>query len=436
MSKQIGYVRVAVLWHDTVFTEKSVSAHSGVTVGEQSRNTLMIPQAAGIGDQHKLVSASGDHITVHLTQEMTGRCFIGGKELPLSEARKGSSLELQSEKDWALLNVGAVSLLVQMVERSTKVARAPFWTRMESSFLAAFLAAVMIHFALLISAFWLWDDEPKLEGIDLSDRFLKILVEDPPPENEPEEEDQQEEIDEDVGKKAGGEEGKFGEPDKVEESKVPKRDGEMVDKIKDVGIHKALGSNLIGRGPLKNVFGDQAGFGDKLNAAMSGVGDDLVVGHGAGGMGLRGTGSGGGGEGFGRIHGMGKIDTGGGRGTKASLGGKKAKKKKVSIKRGKEELSGFCKQADILRVVSARQSGIQYCYEKELARNPELNGRVTMSWRIGLDGAVVNAFVESSTLGNKQVEGCIARQIQRWRFAKPEGGMCQVRFPFVFNAGL
>jgi hypothetical protein len=133
---------------------------------------------------------------------------------------------------------------------------------------------------------------------------------------------------------------------------------------------------------------------------------------------------------------MGRIDTGGGRGTRASLGGKKKRKKKGRVRRGKGNIAGFCKEKDILRVVNARQRGIQYCYEKELARNPELNGKVTMAWRVMMDGKVAKVIVEKSTLGNKTVEGCMKRQIQRWRFAKPEGGMCQIRFPFVFNAGL
>ena len=59
-----------------------------------------------------------------------------------------------------------------------------------------------------------------------------------------------------------------------------------------------------------------------------------------------------------------------------------------------------------------------------------------MSWRIGLDGKVVKVLVASSSLGSKTVEGCMKRAIQRWRFPKPEGGMCQIRFPFVFSAGL
>ena len=34
------------------------------------------------------------------------------------------------------------------------------------------------------------------------------------------------------------------------------------------------------------------------------------------------------------------------------------------------------------------------------------------------------------------IEGCMARNIKRWTFPKPEGGFCQIRYPFVFNAGL
>ena len=34
--------------------------------------------------------------------------------------------------------------------------------------------------------------------------------------------------------------GAFGEPDKTEPSKVPEREGQLVDRVKDVGIHRAL----------------------------------------------------------------------------------------------------------------------------------------------------------------------------------------------------
>lgn len=428
-------LRVAVLWHDTVVSETTVSGKS-VTIGENPKNTLMIPDAANVGNSYELFSADkGGGYSLNLADGMSGQISIKGEEFSAEDAlkQKGRSISVDG-KDWGVIDLGPLAVFFQFVDDRAVVPATPIWGALETSVLSSILVALTVHLGVLIAAFMLYDEKPQFTDLDLDDRFMKVIVEEPPPEIE--EEEEEESVDEDVGKKAGGEEGKFGEEDKKDKSKVPKRDGEMVDKIKDVGIHKALGSNLLGRGPLKNVFGDKTGFDSKLNAAMSGTGDALVVGHGAGGMGLRGTGSGGGGEGFGRIHGMGRIDTGGGRGTRAKLRGRGKKKKKVRMRATGGNVSGFCKKKDIQRVVSARSRGVKYCYEKELSRNPELSGKVNVTWRIGLDGKVVKVVIAGSTLGNKSVEGCIKRQIQRWRFPKPEGGMCQIKYPFVFSAGL
>lgn len=436
-AQNLAYMRVAVLWHDTLITETIVDSRKPVTIGENKSNTLVVPDLAGVGDSHVLFSPEANGFSLNPTGEMKGRLRLaGGDEESLAAVRKtrGNSISVGG-KDWGVLDIDdQLSVFFQFVAPPDRIPKRPIWGTLETSVLGSLLVAVVLHLGFLIAAFLFWSDDPVFADLDLSDRFMKVIVEEPPPEIE--EEEEEEAIDEDVGKKAGGEEGQFGEEDKIEKSKVPNRDGELVDKVKDVGIHKALGSDLLGRGPLQNVFGDKTGFDSKLNAAMAGAGDNLIIGQGAGGMGLRGTGSGGGGEGFGRIHGMGRIDTGGGRGTKASLGGKKKRAKKVRVRTGTGSVAGFCKEKDISRVVNARRRGIQYCYEKELARNPELQGKVTLSWRIMLDGKVGKVLIESSTLGNKDVEGCMIRQVQRWSFPKPEGGMCQIKFPFVFNAGL
>jgi Ca-activated chloride channel family protein len=99
-------------------------------------------------------------------------------------------------------------------------------------------------------------------------------------------------------------------------------DGEVVRErdVKNIATNKALESEVLGGGPLKDVFGDQKGFDQKMNRSMSGEGGELVVGRGSGGMGMRGTGGGGGGQGFGRVGGLGKVDTGGGRGVGGTVG--------------------------------------------------------------------------------------------------------------------
>ncbi|MBU1429788.1 AgmX/PglI C-terminal domain-containing protein [Myxococcota bacterium] len=431
-------LRVAVLWHDTLLQEATPRPGAAVTIGANPKSTLMIPRAAGVEDHHTLLTYTPDEgYTLRLTPQMVeGTLRVDDAPRSLNALRQihGAAIPLQPGQH-GTLDLGPLAIFFQIFEGEERAPRRPLWAQAERGMLGALLAALTLHFGVLLTAFLLWDVNVTPMAIEEVIRYIDVIS--LPPEPEPEApEPEPEAPDEDVGKKAGGEEGEFGEPDKIEASKVPKRDGDLTDKIKDTGVHKALNTSLMGSGALSNVFGNQDQFSDSLSAAMAGGDGPLVLGYGMGGMGMRGTGSGGGGDGFGRIHGMGHVDTGGGRGTKANLRGRKATKKKARVRPGNLGLSGFCKEQDIVRVVNIHQRGVQYCYEKALARNPELSGKITLSWRIGLDGKVQKVIIEGSTLNSLDVEGCIKRNIERWSFPRPEGGMCQIRFPFVFNAGL
>jgi TonB family protein len=426
-------LRLALLWQDTVVTEKVLKKGQVATIGEDLSNTIVLPDIAGIGTKYPLFTPTPSGYVLNLTPQMKGRMRHDADEKSVEDVRKSKGDKVSVDyHDWGLLELGQLQIFFGFVSESEEIPAPPLFQRFETGTLSALLLAYVMQVGPLIAAFWLWDDKPNLHDLEQRDRVVGYVFEKPPEEIEEEKEEKQE----DVGKKAGGEEGKFGEEDKKEKTKVPLQDGQMVDKVKNMALTKALTSNLMGKGPLQNVFSDKTAFASKLNAAMSGEGSELVMGHGYGGMGMRGMGTGGGGEGFGRIHGMGRIDTGGGRGTKASLGGKAQRKASPRVQRGAGDVQGFCKESDIQKVVAARQAGITYCYEKELARDPELQGKVTVNWRIGTDGKVMKVIVENSTLGNKDVEACMMRNIERWQFPKPEGGMCQIRYPFVFNAGL
>lgn len=74
------------------------------------------------------------------------------------------------------------------------------------------------------------------------------------------------------------------------------------------------------------------------------------------------------------------------------------------------------------------------CYERELLQHPELTGRVIIGFRIGGDGHVLFAEVESSTLASQPVEQCIAAAVATWVFPKPTGGgVVKVSYPFVLK---
>ena len=248
------------------------------------------------------------------------------------------------------------------------------------------------------------------------------------------------EEDDTTAKKAAGEEGKFGDPDEdpEKESKVPKNEGKMVDKIdpKKVGLNDLLSSNkLTGEGALAEILSSNSdGFSNKIAIAMAGSGSEFVMGHGSGGLGFKGTGTGGGGDGgYGRIHGMGKIDTGGGMGVKAGLGNK-GKKRVGKMKVGSGKSTGFCKKSNIASVVRRRAGAIRSCYEKRLQVKPKLTGKLTARWTIQANGSVSGAAAGGSMKDGK-VKDCVLRVIRRMRFAKPEGGVCVIKWPFVFSAG-
>lgn len=389
--------------------------------------------------------------TARFTNKIAGSISLDGEDWDLDEliednkATRHDSVNTENgsadvyqvlleEGDWGMFQLGHINVFFQVLVQNAVIPPRGIRGMFEAALLACLFISAVLHIVFLLWTLLGYDPDAHLQRQQISDRFVDFMAEDI---KDPLEEEELEEPEEDTtGKKAGGEEGKFGAEDsEIPESKIPKVDGEMVDEIdvKNIGVNKALGSELLGGGALKNIFGDQEGFDSKMNVAMSGEGGELVVGRGAGGMGMRGTGKGGGGEGFGRIHGLGKVDTGGGKGTGGGVGKKKARKVKPKLSKGTPQIGDFCDKGNIRRVVSAKSNAIKYCFERELQQNPKLAGKISAQWKVGLDGKVMSSSIASSTMNNRKVEGCIARVIKRMRFEKPDGGICIINYPFVFS---
>ncbi len=448
-------LRVALTWNGTIFAEKTYGQLSEpmVTVGEANTNEFVVP-AEGLPEIFQMFERRDDGYTVRFTDKLEGHvtskkedeAFDLEELIDEGKASKGETASTDKGTatvfsfdaavgDHGILDLGDVSIFFQILGETPIVPlRGPF-SGFEAPLLGFCAISAVLHLGLLLYAELSYDPDAVLDPILVENRFVEMMVNDV---DDPlEEEEEVEEPEEDTtGKKAGGEEGKFGdEESEIPESKIPKVDGEMVDEIdvKNIGVNKALSSDLLGSGPLKSIFGDQAGFDDKMNVAMSGEGGDLVIGRGAGGMGMRGTGKGGGGEGFGRIGGLGKVDTGGGKGAGGKIGKKKRKKIKPKLTKGAPKIGDFCDKANIRRVVNAKSNAIRYCFEKELQANPKLSGKIVAQWKVNMDGSVMSTSTASTTMKNKKVEGCINRVIKRMRFQKPNGGICIINYPFVFS---
>ncbi|TDP76785.1 hypothetical protein DFR33_102422 [Bradymonas sediminis] len=445
-------LRVAIVWNGTVFQEKTYTKknESIVTVGIGDGNEFSVP-APGLAELFQMFERTDEGYTARFTNKIDGSISVDGEDWDLEELiedKKASRQDsvntengsadvyqvLVKEGDWGMFQLGNINVFFQVLVQNEVIPARGIRGRIEMALLACLSLSAMLHIIFLIWTLLGYDPDAHLERQMISDRFVEFMAEDIA---DPLEEEELEIPEEDTtGKKAGGEEGKFGDEDsEIPESKVPKVDGEMVDEIdvKNIGVNAALGSEILGAGPLKDIFGNQEGFDSKMNVAMSGEGGDLVIGRGAGGMGMRGVGKGGGGEGFGRIQGLGKVDTGGGKGTGGGIGKKKARKVKPKLSQGTPQIGDFCDKGNIRRVVSAKSNAIKYCFERELQQNPKLSGKISAQWKVGLDGKVMSASIASTTMNNRKVEGCIARVIQRMRFDKPDGGICIINYPFVFT---
>lgn len=452
MSSNNHSLRVALLFQGTVYREQAFTRTSEpvVTLGDGEKNDFITPDGT-LDSTFEMFERGEEGYTIRLPENLGGTVHLNDEELSVADLieERGSrvdsipsadgptdvyEIELR-EGDWGLLEIGDIEVFFQMMGRPDAIGGRGA-EGIDMPVVAAIAVAAFAHAAFLISCFLVRTWNPTLHERQIPDRFVELSADDV---DDPLEKDEEEEPEEDTtGKKAGGEEGKFGKEDsEQEDSKVPNVDGPMKKKIdvKNLGVNKMLASKNLGSGPLKNIFGNQDGFDSKMKVAMSGEGSDLQVGRGAGGMGLRGTGAGGGGEGFGRVGGLGKVDTGGGKGTGAKIGEKEKKKVEPNMSRGSPNVGDYCDPQNIKRVVSGKSNAIQYCYERELQTNPELSGKVVAQWKVGLDGQVKSASVANSTINNSKVESCVTRVIKRMRFEEPDGGICIINYPFVFSGG-
>jgi TonB family protein len=68
----------------------------------------------------------------------------------------------------------------------------------------------------------------------------------------------------------------------------------------------------------------------------------------------------------------------------------------------------------VAAIVSKHTSAIQFCYQRELKRSPNLKGKMVVRFVITPQGAIESVAILASTLGNPTVENCVVERIKRW----------------------
>ncbi len=150
-------------------------------------------------------------------------------------------------------------------------------------------------------------------------------------------------------------------------------------------------------------------------------------------FGLVGSGKGGGGTGEGTI-GLGNLGTIG----HGSIGGYGAKNRfgdaGAEVVQGAVEVRGSLDKELIRRIVRRHMNEVKFCQERELMRGHAGNGRVVLQFTIGPEGRVLASTIQSSTVGNPQVDACLAAAVRRWDFPKPRGGIVVVSYPLILKS--
>ena len=89
----------------------------------------------------------------------------------------------------------------------------------------------------------------------------------------------------------------------------------------------------------------------------------------------------------------------------------------------------------VRRIIRQNFGRFRLCYENGLRRNPNLQGRVSVRFVIGADGAVSNVGNGGSDMPDGGVVSCIMRSFEGLSFPRPEGGIVTVVYPIMFSPG-
>lgn len=86
-------------------------------------------------------------------------------------------------------------------------------------------------------------------------------------------------------------------------------------------------------------------------------------------------------------------------------------------------------------VIRAELARVRACYERELAAQPSLEGRVAVRFRIDPGGMVGACEIQSSTLSQPSLHACLCEVVSGLSFPKtPPGPPTFIVYPFVFRS--
>ncbi|NLN63552.1 MAG: TonB family protein [Myxococcales bacterium] len=415
----------------------------------QSKVSLMTNHPGGGATVTLLPGATGDVTMEDGSRIPLEEIIQSGQVAPAGDIPGGYAFNLPP-RGRVKMDVGPWTFLVNAVPSPRKFV-APFvfdWSHQIYNGISAVLHGIFLFIIFFIPPS---PEGLSLDQLDENNRFIRAMLAaaEVKQEEAPDllKKDKKDEKQGGKGKRHKGEEGQMGKRDSRKTDnhygiKGPKDNPNprmARDASKEMAKTAGILSYLSASNAPTSPFGADTALGvDPENALGALMGNQVGENFGYGGLGLSGTGRGGGGTGEGTI-GLGNLNTighggGGGSGSgygrgAGGLGGRRGRA--PQIRSGAAMVKGSLSKEVIRRIVHRHINEVSFCYERELAKRPDLQGRVSIKFIISGTGAVQMAAVEESTLGNAAVENCIAQAVRRWTFPQPEGGgVVIVTYPF------
>jgi TonB family protein len=478
-------VVLTVRWGTSTVVHRFLDDGEGVTIGSGPTCDLFCSAAHLPSPAFPLLISAGGKRSLHLVPELTGTFTRGDETEPLAvlagaSERAAGRFATSFTVPFPLGSTAQIWLdpfdLEISVTRRPRIARTPWFSSINPLIVLAFFVSLLLNGGTLLVAAIQPDDphgfsRDRLDGADrfaptefkpevhpLSERERRLLERMASTKVEPKESGRH------AGKagKAGIAEGpqrraKLGikAPDTttLEPGEKKRRDVEVV---KSTKLMQEL--DRIERDPsLGRLFRPTSGGGEfhvtsdwakgvaRGGERATGAGSPSDLGpngdrRGEGGLGDDGSGEGGGG--IDRSVGIGGVNTGGqvqpGR---AVLAPKKRAKLAAPtsigppVSTGDVSFDGDIDREMVRRVIRQRLKEIQFCYQVEFEKHPNLSGKVVVWFGILTSGEVDRCSIRESTLKNANVEKCMCDKIKRWEFQRsPYGQRVNVTYPFLFKA--
>ncbi|GEM_PF-1490005 len=436
-------LRIGLVYDERLISDRIYPNDNAVSIGGQTADTVVLDQAEYKGPSVIFANNKDGSVTMKAPSDMNIKAAVGddaprdlAELISRGKAKKEGNdvhchLTLGTRGRAAM---GPYTVLFQVVRQRVTVPAMEKKTPLQKFlgiflgdvvYTASFAITILLAFGIIGQALIYqhttgkYQGKVKKEEEQARDTYEIEIQENEEPPPEPEEPEPEKEPTTQIQAKEEPKETEKEKPKKVE--KAPEKPQNTATKQVEPEERKRNARKVVAKKTIAGAF-MQGGAATKL-FATGGEGEGTVVAKAFGGDSGAGDGAGEGPGGGLKLEGAGgggsieEVKAGKRKGFKRSKAAtkvkakKKEKKIKVSLSSGSLGGSGSNK-GDVAKVIRRKNSSVRRCYEAALRSNPNLSGKVTVSFTVGTAGTVTSVRVAGAA---GEFANCIKKKFKRIR---------------------